>query len=331
MKVVQTAGPGKLEITDAVAPRVGRGPLVRLERAGICGTDRKILDGSIPIDYPRVLGHEMVGTVVAGAPGGRISVGTKVMVNPGTFCGKCHLCAKDRPHLCPHGGLRGRDSDGVFAESLEVSERFLHIVPDQVTWDEAGLLQVLGTVVHSQQAVDVSSETVAVVIGLGVSGMLHMQLLSERGVSRVIGISRSGWKLELATNLGARAVATPDEAAQAVAEVSEGRGADLVIEAVGTESTVWQAIELCSPGGNVIIYGTVAGAAKMPYYQLYYKEITVHNPRAARPRDYDAAIGLAAAGRITLAALITARYPLKEAASAFAAAGHGHLKVLLTP
>ena len=187
--------------------------------------------------------------------------------------------------------------------------------------------------IHSQQATAVTPDTVAVVIGLGVSGILHTQVLRERGAGRVVGITRSAWKRELAADLGADAVATPDEASELVERMSGGRGADLVIEAVGTEATVLQAVELCGPGGDVIIYGTVTGdGARMPYYQLYFKEITLHSPRAARPRDYDAAIGLAAAGRIRLAPLVTARYPLAEAQSAFAAARSGdHLKVLLTP
>ncbi|MCE2527610.1 MAG: zinc-binding dehydrogenase [Actinomycetia bacterium] len=115
--------------------------------------------------------------------------------------------------------------------------------------------------------------------------------------------------------------------------VTDGRGADLVIESVGTESTVVHAIELCGPAGDVIVYGTVTGTGgRMPYYQLYFKELTLHSPRAARPGDYDAAIRLAAEGRIRLAPLVTARYPLQEAAAAFAAARSGdHLKVLLTP
>ena len=332
MRAVVTTGPGRLKIVDVAPPRVGM-VLVRLERAGICGTDLKILDGSTPVSYPRVLGHELVGTVAVAAPDGKISPGARVLVNPGINCGTCYLCHRDRPHLCGHGGLLGRDLDGVFAEAIGVEERFLHAVPDQVTSDEAGLLQVLGTVVHSQQTVAVSPETVAVVVGLGVSGMLHVQLLSERGVGCVIGVTRSPWKLELAKSLGADLVATPDEAADIVAQASNGRGADLVIESVGTEATVIQSIDLAGSGGDVIVYGTVTDeGTAMPYYQLYFKELTLHNPRAARPRDYDEAIRLAAAGRIHLAPLVTARYPLEEAGAAFAAAKSGkHLKVLLTP
>ncbi|MDE0230945.1 MAG: alcohol dehydrogenase catalytic domain-containing protein [bacterium] len=333
MRAAATTGPGRLEIVDRPPPRADMGVVVQLERAGICGTDLKILDGATPVGYPRVLGHELVGTVRAQTGERRLPGGTRVLVNPGISCGDCYLCHRDRPHLCGHGGLLGRDLDGVFTEAIELEERFLHPVPDRIPPDEAGLLQVLGTVVHSQRPAPVSSDTVAVVIGLGVSGMLHTQLLSERGAGCVIGITRTPWKLELARRLGADLVGTPDEAARIVAEASSGRGADLVIESVGTEETVVQSIDLAGPGGDVIIYGTVTGSGKeMPYYQLYFKELTLHSPRAALPRDYDEAIRLAAEGRIHLAALVTGRYPLEEASAAFAAARTGdHLKVLLVP
>ncbi len=333
MIVVGAGGPGELQVRDVPDP-IGNGrALVRLERAGICGTDLKILDGAMPVAYPVIMGHEMVGVVSRTGSQGRLPSGTRVLVNPGTHCRNCYLCDTDRPHLCRHGGLLGRDMDGVFAELIALEEHFLHVVPDVIDPDASGLLQVLGTVVHAQQTVAVMPGSVAVVVGLGVSGLLHLQLLRASGVERVIGVTRSAWKLDLATRLGALAVATPEDAAGVVADVSGGRGADLVVEAVGTGSTVAQAIELCGSGGEVIVYGTVTGeGGPMPYYQLYFKEITLRYPRAARPEDYDRAIALAATGRIRLDPLVTASFPLENAPDALAAARSGeHLKVLLTP
>ena len=333
MLAVGASGPGKLQVRDVPAP-VGNGrALVRLQRAGICGTDLKILDGAIPAAYPVIMGHELVGVVSRTGSQGQLPSGTRVLVNPGIHCRSCYLCDRDRPHLCQRGGLLGRDRDGVFAEEIALEEHFLHVVPDGIDPDAAGLLQVLGTVVHSQQTVRAADGSVAVVIGLGVSGLLHLQLLRASGVDRVVGVTRSRPKLDLAARLGAVAVATPEDAAGVVADLSDGRGADLVIEAVGTGRTLAQAIELCGSGGEVIVYGTVTGEGRpMPHYQLYFKEITLRYPRAARPGDYDAAIALAAAGRIELAPLVTARFPLEEASAAVTAARSGdHLKVLLTP
>ena len=332
MKAVVTTGPGKLDTVEAPC-RIEEGTVaVRLERAGICGTDLKVLDGAMPTRYPRILGHEVVGTVERTPPGARLSAGARVLVNPSVNCDACYLCESGQTQLCRRGGLLGRDFDGVFAETIGVPERFLHAVPEVIALDDTGLLQVLGTAVHSQESVRVSSETLAVVVGLGVSGLLHLQLLRARGAGRVIGVTRSRRKLDLARSLGAHAVATPDEAVAAVAEISDGRGADLVVEAVGTEATVLQAIELCGYGGDVVVYGTVTGGGgTLPFYKLYLKEVTLHFPRAARPADYNTSIRLAEQGRMELAPLVTARFSLEQASAAFAAARSGnHLKVLLT-
>ena len=206
MIVVGVSGPGKLRVRDVPAPTGNGRPLVRLERAGICGTDLKILDGAVPVAYPVIMGHEMVGVVSRPGPQGWMPSGTRVMVNPAIHCRSCYLCETDRSHLCHGGGLLGRDRDGVFAQEVALEEHLLHVVPDGIDPDAAGLLQVLGTVVHSQQTVPVKAASVAVVIGLGVSGLLHVQLLRARGVARVIGVTRSAWKRDLAARLGAFAV-----------------------------------------------------------------------------------------------------------------------------
>jgi L-iditol 2-dehydrogenase len=183
--------------------------------------------------------------------------------------------------------------------------------------------------VHAQSGLPAAES--AVVVGLGVSGLLHLQLLRERGVSTLVGITRSAAKRELALRLGAAAVAVPGEADAAVAEATGGRGTDLAVECVGTQETLAQAMRLVGAGGTVLVFGTTAPAADgLPTYQWYFKELTILNPRAARPRDCDAAIRLAASGRLELAPLITARFPLAQAGAALAAcAAPGQLKVML--
>ena len=331
MKVVTTTEPGAIEIAERADPTATVDSVVRLDNAGICGTDLKILHGKIPVARPRVMGHEMVGIVEHAAADGEIPAGTRVLVNPATSCGTCDLCRRHLPHLCRRGGLLGRDSDGVFAERLAVAERYLHVVPAGISGDAAGVLQVLGTVVHAQRTVQVFPDHVAVVVGLGISGLLHLQMLLARGVGTVIGITRSQWKLDLATTFGAHGVATPDAAAEVVAETTGGRGADLVVECVGQEATLAQAIELAGHGADVVVFGTSTGGGQgLPYYQLYFKELTLHNPRAATGGDYDTGIALAATARLTLEPLVTGRFALADAVAAFeAAADPAHLKVLL--
>jgi 2-desacetyl-2-hydroxyethyl bacteriochlorophyllide A dehydrogenase len=330
MRAVVVEDVDRVAVRDVPDPVVAGRALVRIERAGLCGTDTKIVAGVIPVRHPLVIGHEMVGRIVAEGPAGLLPTGTLVLIDPGEECGHCKVCRADRGYLCPTGTLRGRDADGGFAELMAVDERRLHPVPDAVALDEAAVLQVLATCVHAQTLVEVFPGQSAVVVGLGVAGLLHVQLLRERGITNIVAITRSAWKRELALTMGATLVATPDEASNVVAAATDGLGADLVVESVGQPSTLRQAIDLAGAAASVLVFGTVAGTTELATYQWYFKELTIVNARAARPRDYARAVQLAAAGRLRLAPLVTARFPMEEAGDAFEACRSGaHLKVLL--
>lgn len=319
MKAVVVENTGTVAVRDVPEPQATGTATVRVYRAGICGTDVKIVDGSIGAKLPRILGHEIIGQVVNGMAGS-LPNGTRVLVDPGVFCGQCTVCLADNTQLCPNGALLGRDVDGGAAEYVTVDGSRLHPIPDTVTDDAASLLQVLGTCVHAQQCFSAFPGQSAAVVGLGVSGLLHLQLLRARGAYPIVGVTRQKWKHDLACELGASLVVPPDEADAAIADITAGRGVDVAVECAGTAHTLRQAMLLAGYGGTVIVFGTTAPAADaIPTYQWYFKELTIKNPRAARPRDYDRAIGLASDHRVELAALLTATYPLAEADKAFAA------------
>ncbi len=252
------------------------------------------------------------------------------MVTPAAYCGLCRECRRDLPHLCSRAGLLGRDLDGCFAEYVAVPQTLLHPLPAEVTPDEAALVQVLSTCVHAQSGLAVSPDNSAVVVGLGVAGLLHVQLLRAKGVRAIVGVTRAAWKRDLALASGASAVVAPDDAAAAVAEVTGGHGADIAIESAGTAATLAQAIRLAGPGGTVILFGAVRTADGLPAYEGYLKELTIRCPRASRPRDFDTAIRLCAERRVDVAPLVTGRFPLPDLAQALAASEDpAQLKVVL--
>src|SRR5256885_11413551 len=228
-------------------PAVDGHALVRVAQAGLCGTDVKIASGQIPVRTPRVLGHEMTGSVVEPGPRGVVPAGTRVLVNPAVFCGYCDLCRRDRPQLCRHGALLGRDVDGCFPELVAVDEACLPPLPDGLPAADAGLLQVLSTCVHAQSGLPAAES--AVVVGLGVSGLLHLQLLRERGVGTLIGVTQSAAKRELALRLGAGVVAAPGEADDAVAEATGGRGPGVAGGGAGAQETPAPAMHPVGAGG----------------------------------------------------------------------------------
>ena len=308
---------------------MGSEALVRVETVGICGTDVKILSGGIPVSYPRVMGHEMVGEVVDGGATG-VPAGQRVMIDPAISCGSCALCRQGRTNLCLRGGLLGRDADGVWAELVTAPANRLLPVPEHLGTQAAAMVQVAGTCVHAQRAAPVFPGDTAVVIGLGVSGLIFTQLLRAAGAV-VIGVTRSAFKRELATAFGAVATAAPGEAAAVISEVTDGQGVDLAVEAVGTEATVTLAIESARIGGEILVFGTVTGGGTgLPYYQLYFKELTVRNPRAAIADDYARAIELAASGVLDLEPIVSDRIGLSEVDRAFERVGSADsLKVLM--
>ncbi|MDH4116466.1 MAG: alcohol dehydrogenase catalytic domain-containing protein [Acidimicrobiia bacterium] len=315
MKAVRVTAPTTLEVADV--PEPDGEIIVRSRTVGICGTDVKVFKGAIPVAYPRVMGHEMIGEVVSAPVGSPFGAGDRVLIDPASSCGHCHLCVRGRGHLCLNAGLMGREIDGVFAELVSVPARQLLPVPDSISATAAGLLQVLGTCVHAQKTVNPFPGQTAAVIGLGVAGQLMSQILTQRGVT-VVGITRSEWKRDLALRLGAVATAAPDEAVGVLAEVTTGRGPDLVVEAAGTERTLAQSIDLAAIGGEVLVFGTLTGGGEgLPYYQLYFKELTLHNPRAALPGDYADGIELASSGRLDLEPIVTHQLGLDDAEEAF--------------
>ncbi len=176
------------------------------------------------------------------------------------------LCRRDLPQLCPAGGLLGRDTDGVFADLVAVDEACLHPLPAGLAPADGALLQVLSTCVHAQSMLGPAPPAdTAVIIGLGVAGLLHLQLLRDRGVGAIIGITRSAWKRDLARGFGATATAAPDEAGETVvSDLTGGRGADIAVECAGTQASLAQAMRLAGPGGTVLVFGTTARRRRRP-------------------------------------------------------------------
>jgi threonine dehydrogenase-like Zn-dependent dehydrogenase len=156
------------------------------------------------------------------------------------------------------------------------------------------------------------------VVGLGVSGLLHVQLLRARGASSVLGVGRSPAKRALAEALGATATCSPDEAVDAIEATTRGEGAGVVVEAVGSESTISLSVVLAGFGAAVVVYGMAPGpTVRAPFSEMYRKELRVLHPRAAVGADYEDAIALTASGAVRAAPLVTDRLELADVPGLF--------------
>jgi threonine dehydrogenase-like Zn-dependent dehydrogenase len=153
-----------------------------------------------------------------------------------------------------------------------------------------------------------------VVLGLGVAGQLHVQLAKARGANPVIGVTRSAFKRKLAEELGAHITfSSGAEALRGVLDATNGDGADVIIESTGKLPVISEAISMVRPGGILLLFGTsTATEGKLPFYQLYYKELTLYNSRAAKGEDFPASIDMVAKGMVKLDPLVTHKLPLSD-------------------
>jgi 2-desacetyl-2-hydroxyethyl bacteriochlorophyllide A dehydrogenase len=336
MKAMVLEAPSTLALREVKRPPLRDGNvLVRVTNTGICGTDQSIYYGGIPVSYPLIMGHEAVGEIVEGEGAGGLGPGSRIIVDPVCYCGKCYQCRAGQTNLCPEGGLVGRDLDGGFAEFVTVPAGNVHRLPDEVADGAAPLIQVLTTCLHAHRMAKIFPGEAVVVIGLGVTGQLHVQLAKARGANPVIGITRSEWKRDLAGQLGADITAAPgDDATRAVLDATDGRGADLAIECASRVSVLAQAMNLARIGGRVLAYSTYTEKqGELPFYDWYFKELQIINARAAKSEDYPACIDLVRRGQVRLDPLISHTLPLPrlDEALALLTGGDGgrHMKVIL--
>jgi len=335
MKALVLRRPYDLMVSDVATPEPAHDQvLVRMTNSGICGTDLKIFTGAMPARYPVIMGHEMAGEVFDGADGSRLRRGDRVLVDPVLFCGACFDCRAGRTNLCPNGAVIGREVDGGFADFVVAPRSHVYPLPPSIDSRTAPLIQVLTTVLHAQRRASITTGQSVAVIGLGVSGQLHMQLAKARGAGPVIGVTRSTWKRSVAERLGADlTVSTGDGGIQAVREATHGHGVDIVIESTGMVKCIGDAISMVRPGGTVVLFGIyTASEGPLPFYQLYYKEPIVISARAAMGEDFPESIDLVARGRVTLDPLVTQVLPVAELTRALGlleSDADGRMKIIL--
>ena len=315
MKAMVLKSPGALGQEEVKSPAIKDGTtLVRITHSGVCGTDLKIYQGGIPVNYPRIMGHEMIGEVVEVGGESDVHTGSRVIIDPVFYCGHCYQCHRGQESLCPNGYILGRDQDGGFSDYLRVPSDAIFPLPDSINGQVAPLIQVLTTAVHAQRLVKVFPSEAVLVLGLGVAGQLHVQLAKARGAYPVIGVTRSPQRRALAEKLGADFTFAPDENVKDhLLELTNGIGADIVIETVGALPMLANAVDYARIGGRLLLFGIYTGReANLPFYDLYFKELALINARAARREDFPSSIAMVSQGQVQLDSMVSHVLPLIE-------------------
>ncbi len=295
------------------APQAGEA-LVRMRRAGICGTDMQLLRGYYP--FTGIPGHEFIGEVVD-APDEPAWVGRRVAGEINLSCGTCAQCRASRPTHCQRRTVLGiRHRNGAFAEYLTLPVANLHPVPESVTDDEAVFTEPLAAALEIAEQIHIHPGDTVLVIGAGRLGQLIAQVMHTLAADLRV-VARYPRQRRLLDSLGIHAIGE--------AQIPEA-GADLVVEATGSPDGLAAARRAVRPRGTIALKSTYKGRVPTDLSAMVVDEITLVGSRCG---PFAPALELLREGRVAPARLIDGRYPLHDAHAAFeAAAGKGALKIL---
>jgi L-iditol 2-dehydrogenase len=328
-----------IRIEDRPEPAVGPGEvLLRVESSGICGSD--VMEPYRAPRAPLVLGHEVAGVVERVGDGvARFRAGDRVFATHHVPCGSCPRCRFGHPSTCET--LRTTHFDpGGFAERLRVPalqvERGMLPLPDGVTFDEGSFVEPLGCVVQAQRYARFEPGGTVLVVGAGVSGLLHVQLARHGGAARVLASDPHPYRRRAALRFGAdEALDAGGDVPDRLRRVTGGRLADRVVVCASAPAALRAACRAVEPGGTILVFAACPPGEEVPLpaFDLWRDEITLTFSYAASGDDLRAALDLIRDGAVRVADLVTHRLPLAEAARGFAltAAAGESLKVILHP
>ena len=317
--------------------------LVRVEVALTCGTDLKVWkQGSHPrmIQPPALFGHELSGVVEEKGKSVNHGVreGMRVVPSNSAPCNVCMFCRKGQPNLCEDLLF----NNGAYAEYIRIPGRIVQQnmleIPDSVPFLDAALVEPLACVLRGVHEIDRHEGDTVVVIGCGPIGLKFIRILSGRGV-RVIALGKRKSQIRLAERLGATAAFDVAEVQNPVTLVRQltdgGRGADAVVEAVGSAQTWQWALQMVRKGGNVNLFGGCPSGTQVNFdpAALHYSEITIKSTFHHTPRFIREALDTIVRGDIRASDFITGEVPLTELPHVFEhmKQRNGELKTAVIP
>lgn len=316
--------------------------LIEVKACGICGSDVHGMDGSTGRRQPPVImGHEASGIIFKVAPDvNGWNVGDRVTFDSTISCGECYFCWRGDINLCDNRRVLGVSCNeyrqhGAFAEYVAVPSHILYAVPENISFEQASMIEAVSVAVHAVAISDLKLTDTAVVIGCGMIGLLCVQALKAAGCKQVIAVDMVDSKLDTALSLGADVSinSTDSELFQKIKSLTEDRGADLVLEVVGIEPTVNLAIDLTRKGGTITLVGNLSAEIKFPLQKVVTRQLKVQGS-CASAGEYPLCLDLLSSGKINVDPLISKVVPLEEGNEWFQRLYHkeaGLMKVILKP
>jgi L-iditol 2-dehydrogenase len=328
-----------IRIQDISKPEIGPDEiLLKVMASGICGTD--VVEWYRLPKAPRVLGHEATGIIIeTGQKVTKYKVGDRIFVSHHVPCNKCRYCLKDQHTACETlhttnyfpGGL----SQYIRVPKINV-ETGIYPLPPNMSYEEGTFIEPLGCTVRGQRLADIQKDDTLLIIGSGVSGILHTQLAKTKEVQRIIAADINPYRLTLAEKFGAdNTIDARGYLPQKLRETIGGTVADKVIVCTGAKKAALTALECVDRGGTILFFAVPDPTTKIPVpiTEFWRNEITIRTSYGAAPRDLEESLKFLAQKKINVADMITHRLSIKEAAEGFrlVAEADESLKVIIEP
>lgn len=335
MRAVTFPAANSIEMKDLPDPTCARDEvIVKVRRAGLCGTDVHILRNEYLSRFPLVPGHEFVGDVVdVGSDVNWLRTGDRVAVDPNIDCGHCDFCRRLQNNQCTNWQGVGITRQGAFAEYVAAPARLAYKVPDLIDDASAAFIEPLSCVVHALDRLRIDSGDDVLLFGTGPIGLVLMQMLRHRGASRVVVVEKQSSRLELAEELGASHTLLADASTSASLRELAPDGFSIVVDATGVPAVIEQALNYLRPYGRYLQFGVAPRGKTVPIepFKLFKNDWTILGSFALC-YTFEPAIALLASGVVDVKPLISHTLPLEQFQEGFDAFARGEsLKVQYVP
>lgn len=292
--------------------------LLRVKAAGVCMTDIHRLKGVIKIgEPPQVMGHEIAGEIIElGNDVHNWNTADRVVVETNIGCGDCYYCRRGMKHLCINGGEIGyAPYQGGYAEYVTVPASNIYKIPDNVSYEEAGILESFICPAGSIYRIGMHFGDSVLVIGAGPAGLAYIQACRVNGATKIIVAARRAESLAAAIHFGADVVINTreEDLSETVMMETNGLGVDVAIDAAGTTETINTCIDMARRGGKVIFYGIppINGGANVNILEVITKELTLYGA-SGNPYIWDKVLDLTSKGVFNLKDMVTHRFKLQD-------------------
>ena len=312
--------------------------LLKVMASGICGSD--VLEWYRVPKAPRVLGHEATGVInKVGSKITNVKVGDRVFVSHHVPCNTCKYCQRGNHTAC-HTLHTTNYYPGGFAQYIQIPKINvkcgIYKLPDAMSFEEGTFIEPLACVSRGQRLANLQKDDSLLIIGSGISGILHAQLAKFKGIENIVVADINPYRLELAKKFGARhALNAKDNLPEKLKEVNGGRLADQVVVCTGATSAAMSAMDCVESGGSILFFAVPDPTVKLsvPINQFWRNEITMRTSYGAAPNDLEDSLRFLATGKLNVEDMVTHKLSLREAQEGFRLMVEGgqSLKVILEP